>query len=346
MGVGKLGVGKLGRGVVAAVRLVDRRLGDRRLGGRSLSKFLVALAVVLVVAGVFVVVHAVNPSGRRPGASGPTNAADSSDPPGSAHSPDLADGADGASKIRVPKKGVGAWTFKGVDEAIDRSTASWFYNWSTDHSEISAPPGVDFVPMVWGPDNVTPAALAQARTAGPYLLGFNEPDEPAQANMTVEQALDLWPALMSTSLVLGSPAVATGAATPGGWLDRFMSGAANRGYRVDFIAVHWYGADFATAAAVDQLKSYLTAVHDRYHLPIWLTEYALVDFPGGYRYPGQDVQAAFVTASTRMLADLDFVRRYAWFALPIWHDAPTTGLYQEGPVATPVGRAFEEAGRG
>jgi Glycosyl hydrolase catalytic core len=240
----------------------------------------------------------------------------------------------------VAKKGVGAWAFPGVDEALKQSAATWYYTWSTNHSGLSTPPGVDFVPMVWGPANVTPAALEQARDSGPVLLGFNEPDEPTQANMTVEQALDLWPELMTTGLTLGSPAVATQAATPGGWLDRFMAGAASRGYRVDFIAVHWYGAEFATAQAVDRLRSYLTAVHDRYHKPVWLTEFALVDFPGGYRYPGPDVQAAFLRAAAPMLADLDFVQRYAWFALPIWKDAPATGLYRDGPVPTAVGRAF------
>ena len=78
--------------------------------------------------------------------------------------------------------------------------------------------------------------------------------------MTANQALRLWPQLMATRLKLASPAVAFGGATPGGWLDRFMNGAQARGYRVDFITLHWYGADFDTSHAVSQLKSYLQAV--------------------------------------------------------------------------------------
>jgi hypothetical protein len=52
---------------------------------------------------------------------------------------------------------------------------------------------------------------------------------------------------------LGGPAVATGAATRGAWLeDRFMAGASEKGYRVDFIiTLHWYGGDFRTPQAVD-----------------------------------------------------------------------------------------------
>lgn len=43
--------------------------------------------------------------------------------------------------------------------------------------------------MIWGAASVTDASLAQARAAGPYLLGFNEPDMAQQSNMPVDQAL-------------------------------------------------------------------------------------------------------------------------------------------------------------
>ncbi|MEZ0068040.1 RNA polymerase sigma factor (sigma-70 family) [Streptacidiphilus sp. MAP12-20] len=242
------------------------------------------------------------------------------------------------------RKGVGVWSFPGVNSALAQSGASWYYTWSTTHAGISSPANVGFVPMIWGPGAVTPTALAQARSAGPYLLGFNEPDMAAQSNMTVSQALSLWPQLMVKGAVLGSPAVAYGGDTPGGWLDRFMSGAKAKRYRVDFIALHWYGGDFVTADAVNQLRAYLQAVHDRYHLPVWLTEYALIDFSHGTRFPTGPQQAAFVTASTRMLAGLSYLQRYAWFALPASDTTPSTGLFRSGPVATDAGRAFEAAG--
>jgi hypothetical protein len=197
--------------------------------------------------------------------------------------------------------------------------------------------------MIWGPGSVTDENLRAARRAGRVVLGFNEPDLASQSNMTVEQALDLWPKLMATRRVLGSPAVASGGATPGGWLDQFMSGAASRGYRVNFIALHWYGGDFRTANAVDELRSYLQAVYDRYHKPIWLTEFALVDFSGGPRYPSEDAQAAFLTAATAMLDGLPFLKRYAWFALPAADSGPSSGLYRSGPAVTTVGRAFQIA---
>jgi hypothetical protein len=197
--------------------------------------------------------------------------------------------------------------------------------------------------MIWGSGSVTDQNIQQAKSAGRYLLGFNEPDLSSQSNMSVNQALDLWPQLEATGQTLGSPAVASGAATPGGWLDQFMSGAKTGGYRVDFIALHWYGGEIATADAVSQLKSYLQAVWDRYHKPIWLTEYALINFSNGTHYPSESDQAAFLTASTKMLDSLSFLKRYAWFALPGADDGPSTGLFTSGPNVTDVGKAFETA---
>ncbi|CAG7653770.1 sigma-70 family RNA polymerase sigma factor [Streptomyces bryophytorum] len=238
------------------------------------------------------------------------------------------------------RKGVGVWTFNGVNSALDKSGAAWYYTWSTTHSGVSGP---GFVPMVWGGASAGADALAQAEKAGPYLLGFNEPDMSAQSNMTVDQALALWPKLEAAGKVLGSPAVAYGGDTAGGWLDRFMSGAKAKGYRVDFIALHWYGGDFSTPNAVAQLRSYLQAVYDRYHKPIWLTEFALIDFSDGTRFPTDQQQAAFVTAAAKMLDGLPYLQRYAWFGLGADDSKPSSGLFHSGAVETPAGRAFEAA---
>jgi RNA polymerase sigma factor (sigma-70 family) len=242
------------------------------------------------------------------------------------------------------RKGVAAWNFTGVTQALGESGASWYYDWAASPNGITSPPGVSFVPMIWGAKSVTTATLDQAEAEGHVLLGFNEPDLSSQSDMTVQQALDLWPKLMATGMTLGSPAVAYDAATPGGWLDQFMRGAAARGYRINFITVHWYGGDFSTGPAVQQLQSYLQAIYDRYHLPIWLTEFALANYGSAVpSFPAEDQQAAFLTAATRMLAGLSYVQRYAWFALPTSAGSGTTGLFNPGPVATEVGRAFEAA---
>lgn len=270
-------------------------------------------------------------------------APDPAAPAGSTRDPGRQVSTGPATAVSSARKGVGVWNFTGVSEALASSNAGWYYTWSTQHPGIKTPPGVTFVPMIWGPGSVTPTELARAKAAGPYLLGFNEPDLAEQSNMDVEQALDLWPQLEATGAVLGSPAVAWGGADAGGWLDRFMSGARQRGLRVDFIALHWYGGDFTTANAVNQLRQYIEAVHRRYGKPIWLTEFALIRFAaGGAQFPSEQQQAAFLSAATEMLAGLPYLQRYAWFGLPAT-DRDRTGLFSSGSQPTAIGRAFQSA---
>ena len=95
-----------------------------------------------------------------------------------------------ATPATSSRKGVAARPFDGVDSALSQSGAGWYYTWSAGHDGITTPPGVDFVPMIWGGGSVSDQSLAQAKSSGHYLLGFNEPDMSSQANMTVAQARD------------------------------------------------------------------------------------------------------------------------------------------------------------
>jgi hypothetical protein len=195
--------------------------------------------------------------------------------------------------------------------------------------------------MIWSGRDIGEVGNVQ----GPTLLGFNEPDLSGQANMSVEEALNLWPRLMSTGKRLGSPAPSWGGDIAGGWLDRFMKGAADRKYRVDFIALHWYSADFNTATAVNELRSYLARVYAKWHKPIWLTEFALINHSNGAMYyPPQWQTTAFVKAATAMLDGVPYLERYAYFALPATR-GNGTGLYSDQGVPTDAGRAFEAARR-
>jgi RNA polymerase sigma factor (sigma-70 family) len=241
------------------------------------------------------------------------------------------------------KKGVSVWKFTGLKAALGDVGAGWYYNWAANNNEVPGPSGVEFVPMIWGKANVTDSTLAQAKSEGKVLLGFNEPDMGGQANMSVDDALAAWPRLEATGMRLGSPAVAYGGDTAGGWLDRFMTGAEQKGLRVDFITLHWYGSDFS-GAAVNQFLGYVDAVHQRYHLPIWVTEYGLMNFSGSPKYPTGAQEAAFIKGSTTGMEDRSYVERYAWFALPAVGDSVDYGLYEDGDSPTEAGRAYKAAG--
>ncbi|GEA87410.1 sigma-70 family RNA polymerase sigma factor [Cellulomonas cellasea] len=241
------------------------------------------------------------------------------------------------------KKGVATWQFDGISGALGDVGAGWYYNWSESNASMPGPDGVEFVPMIWGRDSVTDATLARAASEGTTLLGFNEPDLAEQSAMSVEEALAAWPRLEATGMRLGSPAVAWGGDTPGGWLDRFMTGARAEGRRVDFITLHWYGSDFSDAA-VGHFLGYVDAVHERYGLPVWVTEYGLMNFGGSPRYPSGPQLAAFIEGSTAGMEARPYVERYAWFGLPAVGDSAAFGLYTDAATPTEAGRAYRAAG--
>jgi RNA polymerase sigma factor (sigma-70 family) len=241
------------------------------------------------------------------------------------------------------KKGVSVWKFDGLKAALGDVGAQWYYNWAPDNNDMPGPAGVEFVPMIRAKADVTDASLKQAKGEGTELLGFNEPDMSGQADMSVADALAAWPQLQATGLRLGSPSVAYGGDTPGGWLDQFMSGAKDKGYRVDFICLHWYGSDFGPAA-VDQFLGYVDAVHKRYGKPIWVTEYGLTNFSGSPKYPTAAQEVAFIQGSTAGMQSRSYVERYAWFALPAVGDSADYGLYKNGTTPTDAGKAYRAAG--
>lgn len=174
--------------------------------------------------------------------------------------------------------------------------ASWYYNWGPNGT---SEPGLEFVPMVKGKWHVNDATLGAIKRSGAkVLLCFNEPERADQGNLTVEEALDLWPKLMATGLRLGSPAPSS---DRGGmdWLKRFMAGAKKRNLRVDFIAVHWY-----RSANVDEFERWVEELKRDYKRPVWVTEF------NAY-YTGGD-RDEFAMGAFKMLAREKNVERYAY----------------------------------
>ncbi len=168
--------------------------------------------------------------------------------------------------------------------------------------------------MIWGSKSLNPTDLAKAARNGKVLLGFNEPDQSNQSNITVEDALNAWPQLEATGLRLGSPAAAGGYDSPDGWLAKFMKGAKDHGCRVDFICVHDYEGGFdSPEKAADALCAKLELVHQQYQKPLWLTEFALAD----WHAPASEAQQqAYAKIVIPRLEKIPYLERYAWFALP------------------------------
>lgn len=248
-----------------------------------------------------------------------------------------------AGKAGSSKKGF-CITMKtnGWSKALHELRAKWFYTWNHRIPE-GKPAGAEFVPMIWkyhGREEVVIEAGKAAKEAGiKELLGFNEPDQKKQANMTVEEALAAWPVLERTGLRLGSP----GCVHPDKeWMKAFMKEAEVRKLRIDFVCVHSYGG-----ADADSLVRRLKQVHQLFGKPIWITEFAVGDWTAEsverHRFK-EDAVLRFMEEVLPKLDRLDFVERYAWFsAKPTNKALGTSALFDAEGKLTRLGECYRDA---
>ncbi len=230
----------------------------------------------------------------------------------------------------------------GWDRAIQELRAKWYYTWNHRIPE-NRPENVEFVPMIWkyyGNEETVSNAARAAKEAGiKELLGFNEPDQKKQADMTVEEALAAWPVLERTGLRLGSP----GCVHPDKeWMKAFMKEAEARKLRVDFVCVHSYGG--ANAAS---LVKRLEQIHQLYGKPIWITEFAVGDWTAESVTENRfspDQVLRFMEEVLPRLDRLDFVERYAWYSgKPDEKALGTSALFDAEGKLTRLGECYRDA---
>lgn len=163
------------------------------------------------------------------------------------------------------KKGFGAGfvDFNRSIKFVELTKSSWFYNWGVPSSEDLT--DYEFVPMKSYANSLTDPKWQEINTINysSHILGYNEPNNPGQLNMTVAEQLKYWPKLMESGMRLGSPA-------PTNWTEfyEFMDKCDELNYRVDFVAIHDYGEGTAEAFYKNCKR-----VHDRTGRPIWVTEF-------------------------------------------------------------------------
>ena len=239
----------------------------------------------------------------------------------------------------------GGQPFKGIaGGACKVRTAmnvSWYYNWEGSEDEpCAAPNGVEYVPMIWGADtaaNIQTAVAGFASNGSKYVLGFNEPDNTTQSNITVASAIALLPAFDSVATIaVGSPA--TQANTTGqAWFKEYMADvAASTTLRVDFIAIHWYGWNAGSCdAAASQLESYINYAESfPGNRPIWLTEWGCLNESA----PTAAGVIAFFQAALAVFARHPRLARYAWYQ---W--SPNCEVYNTDDTLTDLGQVYAAA---
>ena len=224
-------------------------------------------------------------------------------------------------------------------QQIKSLNLDWHYTWGSHPNVTTTPP---FVPMIKSAktmleqDALGYVTRQLAETKTKHLLGFNEPDVAAQANMSVDQAISLWPKLQATGLRLGSPACTS----PGSaWLADFMAKAKNKGLRVDFVTTHVYAWPKA-----DDFLNKITMMHEKYGKPIWVTEYAVADWNATATRPCIYTRAQtedFMRATVAGLRAMPFVERFAWKTRPAGDiKMGCSALFHTNGTLTSTGRLY------
>lgn len=214
---------------------------------------------------------------------------------------------------------------------------SWGYSWGRSDTFPFMGANHTFNPMQWGnyfwAHSGTTAPLEGERVymqsqGKPFsFLGFNEPDHTDQANMTVAQAVALWPRLQSMDTPLVGPCPANPTHY---WNTDFYAAVDQLGYRVDYTPLHWY-ANPNSNNLINKIKE-LYNLHGR---PVWLTEFSSVRWSG--------------TATWTHASNYNFMAEFLWRAenLPElaryshfnWKHEPLSLI---DPPEAPRGNAFDE----
>jgi len=209
------------------------------------------------------------------------------------------------------KKGVSLTN--GYGEAqLQALQVSWYYNWGTNPSLQTTT--VSFVPMIWSGADVDKSVPSNSM----FILGFNEPDLAAQSNMTVAEAVDLWPKVADRGIPTVAPATAKDPAIPGSWLQQFMQII---DAKVDFVGLHWYLGANSTTFVND-----VTSLYNLYKKQVWVTEFACQYIREAAKEPNKYSQAEvsnFISETVTWMENSPMVKGYAW------HDSilGTSSLY-------------------
>jgi hypothetical protein len=230
-----------------------------------------------------------------------------------------------AAALADPLSGKRGFADVGANYDILQSVnAGWYYGWRPDKPGGVGNFDADFVPMIWGAHQANQFEIDRILGYGDveWVLGFNEPERPDQANLTVSQAIAAWRTLSAgftgTNVKLISPGVADTGGAGGGqqWLASFMAQADAENLKVDGVAFHWYGVSNPNdpIGAANSFISRVDSYHNSYDLPVWITEFAIHDWGGVYTDEEMRVaNAIFLENVIPRLESRSYVGGYAFY---------------------------------
>lgn len=240
--------------------------------------------------------------------------------------------------------------FKLYQPYASSGKISWLFNWECWVPE-NIVPEIEWIPCIRTASNcrdqLDPFLTDIIQNRGvktTALLGFNEPEIPDQANLSVEEAVQLWrdvviPAKRKFGLRLGSPGMSSDVSRSKPWQTAFLSQLGGQD-EIDFLVVHWYGSHFG------DMKSFLEDIHQTYGLPLWVNEFACSTMGNG-EASVEEVEA-FMKEAIPWLEGCEWTERYAYFGnkdVGAWVGRSSNFTEQVEGAAETDGKALTRIGK-
>lgn len=190
------------------------------------------------------------------------------------------------------------------------------YNWGSSQYGGTLPEGLQYIPMMRSPSQMTADKFlsdvaAAVKSGSKAVMGFNEPDHSAQANLTPEQACSDWTSYMEPlvsahpELTIIGPSVTNGAAPMGlDWLSRFQKACPSATWHA--ANIHFY--DQYDDKVVDRFISHCEEAAKTFNKPLWVTEFGLNSGTAT-----EDQAADFLTKVMKYMDGSDNIKGYAYF---------------------------------
>ncbi len=247
------------------------------------------------------------------------------------------------AEAKSTKRGVSENNFMFSSQLEKLSEGvTWYYNWGNTpgagyKNQVADCDALEYVPMAWNgnynADKIREYCRSHPNTK--YILGFNEPNFKAQANMTPQQAAEAWPALRALAdelnLKLVAPALNYSPDAPYNdplkWMDEFVALVGKDAF--DYTAVHNYGG-------LGVMKTIAGNFHDRYGKDVWVTEFCYWPGEGSGSYVNPVNQISSMIETVEWLEQTDWIFRYAWFKATGNSSASTGPNYGLLIAPTPV----------
>ncbi|ORX39964.1 glycosyl hydrolase catalytic core-domain-containing protein [Kockovaella imperatae] len=217
------------------------------------------------------------------------------------------------------------------------SRTAWYYTWSPSNVGSADSLGLEFVPMLWGPAQVSDFWSTQGSwpSSVKNALFFNEPNEVSQCNIDAGSSVQYWmnemvPLRSNKGIAIGGAAT-TNAPSGLQWVQDIISlcqqdGNSQADCTPDFVPIHWYSTD------LNEFQQYVQNFNQQTGLDIWVTEYACQSFTdapqcdNGQTWQLHQAMAAWFDTQ-------DYVKRYSPFGMM----ENMQGVNQDNALMNPSG---------